>query len=56
MDIKLAKTNIKKQNGGSLLTSILSLGRAVAPILGKTLDVLAQPGLASEGASQVVKK
>ena len=27
MDIKLSKTNIRKQIGGSLLTSILSLGR-----------------------------
>ena len=27
MDIKLSKTNIRKQVGGSLLTSILSLGR-----------------------------
>ena len=48
MDIKLAKTNIRKQVGGSLLTSILTLGRTLAPTLGKTL--------ASEGASQVVKK
>ena len=27
MDIKLAKTNIRKQVGGNLLTSILALGR-----------------------------
>ena len=29
MDIKLAKTNIRKQVGGSLLTTNLSLGRAL---------------------------
>ena len=58
MDIKLAKTNIRKQVGGSrsLLTSILTLGRTLAPTLGKTLGLSALVGLASEGASQVVKK
>ena len=56
MDIKLAKTNIRKQVGGSLLTSILTLGRTLAPILSKTLGLSALAGLASEGASQVVKK
>ena len=56
MDIKLAKTNIRKQVGGSLLTSILSLGRTLAPTLGKTLGLSALSGLASEGASQLVKK
>ena len=56
MDIKLVKTNIRKQVGGSLLTSILTLGRTLAPTLGKTLGLSALAGLASEGASQVVKK
>ena len=56
MDIKLAKTIIRKQVGGSLLTSILTLGRTLAPTLGKTLGLSALAGLASEGASQVVKK
>ena len=56
MNIKLAKTNIRKQVGGSLLTSILTLGRTLAPTLGKTLGLSALAGLASEGASQVVKK
>ena len=55
MDIKLAKTNIRKEVGGSLLTSILTLGRTLAPTLGKTLGLSALAGLASEGASQVVK-
>ena len=56
MDIKLAKTNIRKQVGGNLLTSILSMGKALAPIIGKTLGLSASAGLASEGASQLVKK
>ena len=56
MDIKLAKTNVRKQVGGSLLTSILTLGRTLAPTIGKTLGLSALAGLASEGASQVVKK
>ena len=56
MDIKLAKTNIRKQVGGSLLTSVLALGRAFGPTIAKTLGLSALAGLASEGASQVVKK
>ena len=56
MDIKLAKTNIRNQVGGSLLTSILTLGRAFAPTIAKTLGLSALGGLASEGASQIVKK
>lgn len=56
MDIKLAKTNIRKQVVGNLLTSILSMGRALAPTVGKTLGLSALAGLASEGASQLVKK
>ena len=55
MEIKLAKTNIREQVGGSLLTSILSLGRTLLPTVGKTLGLSALSGLASEGASQVVK-
>ena len=55
MDIKIAKTNIRKQVGGNLLTSILSLGRTLLPTVGKTLGLSALGGLASEGASQIVK-
>ena len=53
MDIKLSKTNIRKQVGGSLLSTVLSLGRTFGPTIAKTLGLSA---LASEGASQVVKK
>ena len=56
MDIKLPKTNIRKQVGGSILTSALSLARAFGPTIAKTLGLSALAGLASEGASQVVKK
>ena len=56
MDIKLAKTNIRKEVGGSLLTSILSMGRALAPTIGKTHGLAALGGLASEGATKLMKK
>ena len=56
MDIKLAKTNIRKQVGGSLLSSILTLGRTFGPAFAKTLGMSALAGAASEGASQLVKK
>ena len=56
MDIKLSKTNIRKQVGGSLLTSALALARTFGPTIAKTLGLSALGGLASEGASQIVKK
>ena len=52
MNIRLGKTNIRKQIGGSLLTSMLSLGLPIA----KTLGLSALAGLTREGASQIVKK
>ena len=39
MDIKLSKTNIRKQVGGSLLTSALALGRAFGPTIAKNLRI-----------------
>ena len=56
MDIKLSKTNIRKQVGGSLLSTVLSLGKTFAPTIAKTLGLSALAGAASEGASQIVKK
>ena len=56
MDIKLSKSNIRKQVGGSLLSSILTMGRTFAPTVAKTLGLSALSGLASEGASQLMKK
>ena len=55
MDIKLSKTNIRKQLGGSLLSTVLALGRTFAPTIAKTLGLSALAGAASEGASQIVK-
>ena len=49
MDIKLAKTNIRKQVGDIFLMSIL-------PTIGKTIGLAALSGLASTGASQLMKK
>ena len=56
MEVKLSKTNIRKQVGGSLLSSILTMGRTFAPTVAKTLGLSALSGLASEGASQLMKK
>ena len=56
MDIKLSKTNIRKQVGGSLLTSALALACTFGPTIAKTLGLSALGGLASEGASQIVTK
>ena len=56
-DIKISKTQIRKavRHGGSLFTSLLSLGRAFAPTIAKTLGLSALSGLVSEGTSQIVK-
>ena len=56
-DIKILKTQIRKavRHGGSLFTSLLSLGRAFAPTIAKTLGLSALSGLVSEGTSQIVK-
>ena len=35
MDIKLSKTNIRKQVGGSLLSTVLTLGRSFGPTIAK---------------------
>ena len=56
MEVKLSKANIRKQVGGSLLSSILALGRTFASTVAKTLGISALSGLASEGASQLMKK
>ena len=43
MDIKLAKTNIRKQVGGSLLASILSMGLPLAIKLEKKISGMGAP-------------
>ena len=56
MDIKLSKTNIRKQIGGSLLTSVLSMARMFGPTIAKTLGLSALAGAAGAAGSQIVKK
>ena len=56
MEIKLSKTNIRKQIGGSLLTSVLSMARMFGPTIAKTLGLSALAGAAGAAGSQVVKK
>ena len=55
VEIKVSKTQAQKV-GGSLFSAIIPLARSLAPTLAKTLGLSALAGLASEGASQVVKK
>ena len=54
MDIKLAKTNIRKQVGGRLLSTVLSLGMRALPAIGKTLGLSALGGLAEAGAKKLI--
>ena len=55
MQIKIAKGNIRKQGSG-IFTSLLPVLRNVAPTIGKTVGLSSLAGLASEGASQILKK
>ena len=54
MVITISKYNIRRQTGSGIFSSILPVLGSVAPAIGKTLGLSA--GLASEGASQIVKK
>ena len=54
-EIKVSKSQAQKV-GGSFVSALFPLARSVAPILAKTLGLSALAGLASEGATQVVKK
>lgn len=56
MDIKLSKTNIRKQTGAGWLSALLPVVRGALRTIGKTLGLSALAGLALEGASQNVKK
>ena len=44
MDIKLSKTNIRKQVGGNILSSPFPVVRSLAPAIGKTLGLSALAG------------
>ena len=54
--VKISKANVRKQTGEGIFSSLLPVLRTVAPTIGKTLGLSALAGLASEGASQLVKK
>ena len=56
VQIKITKANVRKQTGSGIFTSLLPVLKNVAPTVGKTLGLSALAGLASEGASQLVKK
>ena len=58
LDIKISKSHTRKsvKQGGNLFSALLPLARTALPMVGKTLGLSALAGLASEGASQVVKK
>ena len=56
VQIKISKANVRKQTGSGILTSLLPVLKNVAPTIGKTMGLSALAGLASEGASQLVKK
>ena len=56
IQIKISRANVRKQMGSGIASSILPVLRNVGPVLGKTLGLSALAGLASEGASQLVKK
>ena len=55
MQIKLSKSNIRKQEGSGIFSSLMPVLKSVAPTIGKTLG-LSLAGAASEGASQIIKK
>ena len=56
VQIKISKANVRKQTGSGIASSVLPVLRNVAPTIGKTLGLSALAGLASEGASQIIKK
>ena len=56
VEIKISKANVRKQTGSGIFTSLLPVLRNVAPTIGKTVGLSALAGLASEGASQILKK
>ena len=56
IQIKISKANVRKQMGSGIASSVLPLLRNVAPTIGKTMGLATLAGLASEGASQIIKK
>ena len=56
MVITISKYNIRRQTGSGIFSAVMPLLKNIAPTIGKTLGLSALAGLASEGASQIVKK
>ena len=56
MVITISKNHIRKQTGSGIFSAVMPLFKTVAPTIGKTLGLSALAGLASERASQIVKK
>ena len=56
MQIKLSKSNIRKQEGSGIWSSLMPVLKSVAPTIGKTLGLSALAEAASEGASQIIEK
>ena len=52
MEVKLSKTNIRKQVGGSLLSTVLALGKTLDPAIVKALKLSAYV----DPASQTIRK
>ena len=56
MQIKLSKSNNRKQEGSGIFSSLMPVLKSVAPTIGKTLGLSVLAGAASEGAIQIIKK
>ena len=56
MEITISKSNIRKEEGKGIFSSLMPLLKTVAPTIGKTLGLSALAGATSEGASQIIKK
>ena len=56
MQIKISRSNIRKQDGSGVFSSLMPVLKSVAPTIGKTLGLSTLAGAASEGASQIIKK
>ena len=56
IQIKISRSNIRKQDGSGIFSSLMPVLKSVAPTIGKTLGLSALAGAASEGASQIIKK
>ena len=56
IQITISQANIRKQTGEGIFSSLMPLVKTAAPSIGKTLGLSILAGLASEGASQLMKK